>query len=124
MANMEAMPISTNDLLAHMETRMQLHGNEVAWVRSISGPAGNPVLAVGLGTVTMFGRIDVVRERLAALVGVVDAAIAQPERWPQIGLRHVGEGHWTRDAPNPFVAPGNGPAGPELVRPIGEVLQP
>ena len=120
---MEAIAISTNDLLQHSELRLQIHGNEVAWVRSISGPAEHLVLTIGLGNVTMFGQLEVVRERLAALLGVVESAIAQPELWPQIGMRQVSERHWTRDAPNPFVALGNGSAGPEF-RPIHGPIEP
>lgn len=70
----------------------------------------------------MFGQLEVVRERLAALLGVVDTAIAQPGLWPRLGLRRVGQRHWTRDAPNPFVALGSGPAGPALVRPINHPI--
>ena len=114
---MEAIPISTNDLLRHSEYRVQVHGNEVAWVRSISNQS-SPIVTVGLGTITIFGRIDIVRERLSALLGVIDAAIAHPELWPQVSMRQVDERHWTRDAPNPFIALGSGPAGPELVRPV------
>ena len=113
MAQTKALPISTNDLLRHAEVRVQLHGNEVAWVRSVSGPPEEPILTAGLGMVTLFGPIDVVRERLAALVNVIDTAIARPDLWPQIGLRQVHERRRTRDHPHPFVALGSSPAGPQ-----------
>ena len=64
----------------------------------------------------MFGDLDIVRERLAALLDVLDSARAHPERWPEIKMRKVNDRHWVRDQPNPFVALGNGPAGPEFVR--------
>ncbi len=110
-------PVTTNILLQHSELRLRLHGNEAAWVRSISGSVDDPIISVGLGTVTMFGQLEVVRERLAALVSVIDDAVAQPDRWPQIGLRRVDEHHWTRDSPNPFVDLGHGPADPEPSHP-------
>ena len=115
---MEAIPISTNDLLRHVEIQTQLHGNEVAWVRSISGAPSVELVSIGLGTLILYGRTDVVRERLAALLAVLDSAIAQPELWPDLKLRESEPGHWTRDKPSPFVALGTGPAGPKLVRPI------
>lgn len=118
MTIVEAIPIPTNDLLRHVEFRLQIHGNEVAWVRSVSGSPETPIIAVGLGPVTMFGYLDTVRERLAALLEVVDSAIAHPELWPQLVMTRADERHWTRDAPRPFVALGNGPAGPDFVRPI------
>jgi len=34
------------------------------------------IISVGIGPVTLFGRTEVVRERLAALLDVLDAAIA------------------------------------------------
>jgi hypothetical protein len=124
MTVVEAIPIPTNDLLRHVELRLQVHGNEVAWIRSISGPAEHPILAVGLGPVTMFGYLDVVRERLAALLGVIDRAVAQPGLWPQISPHKMNDRHWTRDNPNPFVALGNGPLGPKFVGPIQEKVRP
>ena len=39
MTLVEAIAIPTNDLLRHVELRLLLHGNEVAWIRSISGTA-------------------------------------------------------------------------------------
>lgn len=124
MPRMEAIPIPTNDLLRHSELRLQVHGNEVAWVRSIAGPPEHAIIAVGLGTVTMFGQIEVVRERLAALLGIVDSAISQPKLWPTIEIRQVSEHYWARDAPNPFVALGNRPAGPEMMRPANDQAGP
>jgi hypothetical protein len=124
MPRMEAILIPTNDLLRHSELRLHVHGNEVAWVQSISGPQRHLTISVGLGNVTIFGQMGAVRERLAALLKVVDSAIAQPDLWPQIGMRRVSERHWTRDAPNPFVALGNGAAGPEMVRPIYDQVGP
>ena len=124
MTRMEAISIPTNDLLRYSELRLQVHGHEVAWVQSISGPPRHLIISVGLGNVTMFGPMEAVRERLAALLGVVDRAIAQPDLWPQIGMRRVSERRWTRDAPNPFIALGTGPAGPEMVRPIHDQVEP
>lgn len=74
MTLLEPIPIPTNDLFRHVDIRLQIHGNEVARGRSISGSPEQPVVAVGLGALTMFGYLDVARERLAAALAVVDTA--------------------------------------------------
>lgn len=96
-------PLDTNDLLRHSEFTLQIHGNKTAWIRSISDTSGHTIVSAALGNVTVFGPLDTVRERLGALVGLLDAATAQPGLWPDIALTRVGERRWRRDRPNPFV---------------------
>ncbi len=99
-------PLETNDLLRHSEFTMQIYGNETAWIRAISDTPGHPIVSAAIGNVTVFGPLQTVRERLAALVELLDAAETQPDLWPDVALTRVGDRHWHRVRPNPFVDQG------------------
>ncbi len=48
-------PLDTNDFLRHSEFTVQIHGNEIAWIRSISDTSGQLIVSAATGNVTVFG---------------------------------------------------------------------
>lgn len=98
----EPLDVPTNDLLRHIEVRSRIAASDSVFVRSISDDP--EIVSVGIGVVTLFGRTEMVRDRLVALLGVLDAAIAN--------LAAGG------DRRKRFVDRGTGGDGPRWVGPI------
>jgi hypothetical protein len=92
------------DLVARAQFRMLVVGRETAWVRTVTG--SDPMTAqvsISLDQLTIVGPLGAVRERVAALLELLDEVGDHPERWSDIRLRKVGPNHWRRRAPHPFV---------------------
>lgn len=107
MLNMQPTPNEAVDerlMLRHCELRLAVHGTETAWVKSITGnDADTALVLLGLSNLTLYGPLPALRDRLQALVGLLDSAAAHPERWAEIPMRQVSERRWVRNHPHPFV---------------------
>jgi hypothetical protein len=97
-------PHEHGDLLSRAGYRQTVSGAELAWVRSVNGDAANPAVVLSLDQLTLCGPYEALRERLMALVGLLDDLVASPQRWPEVSAwENVGPKSWHRVAPNPFV---------------------
>jgi hypothetical protein len=97
-------PHELGDLLSRAGYRQTVIGVELAWVRSVNGDAANPNVMLSLDQLTLCGPHEALRERLMALVGLLDELVASPERWPEVAAwEKVGDKTWHRVTPNPFV---------------------
>jgi hypothetical protein len=91
------------DLVTRAQFRLVVTRREAAWVRSVSGatPDGAQV-AISLDQLTLQGPLHAVRERVAALLELLDEVAATPQRWPDLQLTRVDETRWRRNKPHPF----------------------
>jgi hypothetical protein len=97
-------PHERGDLLSRAGYRQAVSGAELAWVRSVNGEAANPSVTLSLDQLTPCGPYEALRERLMALVGLLEELVASPARWPEVSAwEKVGPKSWHRVAPNPFV---------------------
>ena len=90
------------DLVTRAQFRLVVTGRETAWVRSVSGTEPDTAqVAISLDQLTLQGPLRAVRERVAALLELLDRVAAQPERWPDLKLTRVAETRWRRTKPHP-----------------------
>jgi hypothetical protein len=94
----------SGEFVSRAQFRMIVRGLETAWVRAVSGAEpGSAQIAISLDQLTLHGPLIAVRERLAAMVELVDDVAATPERWPDLQMQRVGDRSWRRTKPHPFV---------------------
>ena len=88
--------------------RMTVYGDETAWVAGVNGTA--PFVQLALEHLLLVGTLSDLRDRLTALVGLLDDLEQQPERWWEVSAwEKVGPKHHRRVTPNPFIRRPNPP---------------
>ena len=80
-------------------------------VRSINPRTTPPLIEISLSQLTLYGPLPAIRERLAAMVELLDRVVAEPERSGDLKMTRVGPGRWRRLRPHPFQ---NRPTAPPL----------
>ena len=95
--------------------KLVVAGREDAWVRSVVGSdPQNAQVEISLDQLILHGTLGAIRERLAAMVELLDEVAAHPERWKDLHLTRIGEQHWRRGVPHPFLRRGPQPQLPLL----------
>jgi hypothetical protein len=98
-----------SQLVSRARFTLVVAGREYAWVRSLAGDdPEHAEVEISLDQLTIQGLLAAVRERVGALVELLDEVAAHPERWGDLRLTKVGERHWHRDVPHPFSRPAPG----------------
>ena len=98
-------PAAHADLVLRAQFVMTITGRETAWVRKVSGPDPSTAeVHLSLDQLTLRGSLGAVRERVAAMLDLLDDVASSPERWPDLVWTHDGEtGRRSRVRPHPFV---------------------
>ena len=85
--------------------RLPIGGKETATVRSISAGTIPLLVEISLSQVTLYGPMPAIRERLTAMIGLLDRVVAEPERWNDITPTEIGPHRWQLLTPHPSTDP-------------------
>lgn len=100
-------PVDPDVLRRQSEFRTAIRGDELVWISDINGDElDSASVSVCVNNLTINGPLLQVRERLAAMVEVLDHAAASPEKWDRLLPRARRKGHRGKpDWPHPFTNP-------------------